>query len=465
MKTSQWIAALAALAGVVFIVTFAINYIGIAPQQAIPVKEQSDEPDPPTLTFVRKQYPYMDENQQLVGRLELEHLKPSYHDFWFKNENDEKIRIGGLRKSCKCQAIEVFILPAGYEVQHPSPVATAAAAGLTGLRGAAAADEESTQVSPELEKKASCVNLNPDDPNAEATVPPHGSGWVRMKWTGEKAGSVTLSVVLWMQNPDSGLTATLERRAFFLDPISVGDTDRSLGSFRPTSLPKEFAFLIWSSTRKEFKITKAEPYRPANRPAEIDPFVVGKPVELSLEECDQIEKGIGQRVVSAYRIPLSLLKVAPDGKTPFDLGHFRRQVEITTNVSSDKPITMIFTGVVQGDDVQVGGDDSGGVNFGSFRRDSQPMRFVFLRSGSPDLKLELDETRVPNYLQAKLTEESSIGGLGKTWKLEVSALKNVNGRFPREDDPAYRDSAVYVHTVGPAPQTIRIPAKGDAVDR
>ena len=81
------------------------------------------------------------------------------------------------------------------------------------------------------------------------------------------------------------------------------------------------------------------------------------------------------------------------------------------------------------------------------------------------MKLELDRARVPEFVQAALSEETATGGLGKAWKLQLTILPVAYGPFPRDDDPAYGDSAVYIRTSGPSAQSVRVGIRGDAVDR
>lgn len=469
MKMSQRIGLLTALVLVVFVLTYFLNYIQ-SPPATDQAAQSGEEADLATLNFPIRSYPYMTVNRWYVSQLELEHRKPGHQDYWFVNENDEKVRMGPISKSCKCQAIEVYVLPEGYKPRFPGPGpvrVAGAGVGPVGLRGLAAAaeDRESTR---DLQGQAeTVVELKPEDPNGEVTVPPRRAGWVRMKWTGEKAGRMILTAKLWMHHLNSGLTVDLERGAWFVDPARVTEpADRAVGVLKPEDLPRQLSFVVWSSTRNSFNVTKAEPVRPAGLPPSADAFEVGRPIAMTPDDCVRAEAEMpGQgRVRCGYRVPVTLRKLAPDGKTPFELGNFRRRVEVVTDVF-DKPLSVAFTGVVQSD-VQISGvDDGGGVPFGTFRRDSSPTRTVTIRSDAPGLQMELDRSRVPEYLEAKLTDESAPGGLGKTWKLDLRVKPTAFGPFPRDDDPAYRDSAVYVRSVGPTPQVIRVSVRGDAVDQ
>jgi hypothetical protein len=466
MKTSQWIAALAALVIVIFLSTFAINYVGPS-QNASSTSSAATEPEPASVTFPIKEYPYITRTGAIVGRLEMEYKKAGHQDYWFANENDEPVKLGAISKSCKCQGVEVFVLPEGYQARPlmsiPVPV-VALAVGPLGRRAMTILSEqrESTE---DLEAKAKVVTLNPDDPRADATVPPHCTGWVRMKWTGEKPGAQRLTVRLWMGHPGSGLEVQLERKSNFLESVMLAETEKRVGNLKPDDLPKQFSFYVLSPTRESFHLTKVQAVRPPTMPAESDAFEVGEPVALTADQCWALTREQKKWIVlSAYRIPVTLRKVAPDGKTPFDVGRFRRRVEITTD-ASDKPLLMTFSGSIPSD-LQISGvDEAGGVGFGTFRRAAGAERQVILRTAKPDLKLELDKKRIPEYVEATLEKDASTDGGTHAWYLRQKIASNVYGSFPRDDDPAYQDSAIYLRAIGATTtQSIRLEIRGDAVD-
>jgi hypothetical protein len=468
MKTSHWFGALVALVLVVFFVTFFSNYVGRSTSSDEPSNETS-EAEAARLTFLIKVYPYMARTGFLVSHYELEHRHPGHQDYWFYNDNDETVRIGAISKSCKCQGVEVFVLPEGYQARPPlsEPIPVSALPlGVIGRRALGVYAEERDSVA-DLESVATAVVLNPDDPKAQVDVPGHRAGWVRMKWTGEKPGRQKLTVKLWEHHAASGLEVELERNANFVDPVRVAGNEQTLGNLHQKDLPRTASFYVWSSTRKTFKILKAEPVRLTGLPASADAVVVGEPVALTTDQCLRARALLNLResqIRCAYRIPVTLQAVAQDGKTSIDIGNFRRRVDVTTDVS-DKHVSMAFSGVMQGSMEIQGVDEAGGISFGSFPCDSEPKRTVFVRSDDPNTKLELDKSRVPEHLRAILSDEPANGSTGKIWKLEVKVLPGVNGVFPREDDARYLDSAIYVRTIGPSPQSIRLAVRGDARDR
>src|SRR5579871_690880 len=129
MKTSQWIAALVALMVVVFLVTFFTNFVG---KSSSVDEDVSATEDLPTLTFFERTYPY----RGAFDNGEQEHRRPGHQDYWFVNNNDEPVRVGAVSKSCKCQGVEVYVLPEGYRPRHAGwAEAIGAATGSCALTG------------------------------------------------------------------------------------------------------------------------------------------------------------------------------------------------------------------------------------------------------------------------------------------------------------------------------------------
>jgi hypothetical protein len=115
----------------------------------------------------------------------------------------------------------------------------------------------------------------------------------------------------------------------------------------------------------------------------------------------------------------------------------------------------------------VSADAGGRVDLGNFvRRDGTRWRRLALESDLAGMELELERSRLPKYLEVRFPpkpEESKSGH--RTWRLEVRVPPNAaRGPFPRREDPAYRDSAVYVRIAGKTPRSIRIPVTGVAND-
>jgi hypothetical protein len=83
------------------------------------------------------------------------------------------------------------------------------------------------------------------------------------------------------------------------------------------------------------------------------------------------------------------------------------------------------------------------------------------------LKLEIDREHTSKFLEVKLEGPQSFPTGRQSWKLNVRVPPGkVHGSFPRQDDPLYRDSAVYVKMIdGQQTRSLRIPVQGEATDR
>ncbi len=167
-------------------------------------------------------------------------------------------------------------------------------------------------------------------------------------------------------------------------------------------------------------------------------------------------------IQSGYRIPLTLRAKAKDG-TPMDWGHFRRLVRLTSEDEGIEPVEVKVTGEVHGE-VTVGDQGRGTITLGPFRRSRGARGAIALQTDVQNLKLNLDSARLPPYLKVRFPKEPEKTANGhRTWLLEVEVPPNTaRGDFPRADDPAYRDSAIYVTTEEKPPRSIRIPVIGTA---
>src|SRR5262245_15308776 len=114
MKPAQWTGAVFALAAMVFVITFAMNYLGGRDNNSV-------QPTGPTarlnsLTFSAEEFPAQPQATPLpvaTKRLNCEVKKPEEHDFWFVNENAEPVAVGLKSKSCRCSHAELYVVPEG----------------------------------------------------------------------------------------------------------------------------------------------------------------------------------------------------------------------------------------------------------------------------------------------------------------------------------------------------------------
>jgi hypothetical protein len=255
----------------------------------------------------------------------------------------------------------------------------------------------------------------------------------------------------------------------YLEPFHIANADRQqrLGERHPRDLPLQRWILCWSATRDVLHLAPRL-LRVRGKP-ETDPFVVGQPVPLSQQECQYLEKNIADpndfsRVRCAYRIPLTIREKADDG-TLLDIGPFRRLVVVKV-ADLDHEETVQVEGVIQGDVYVGGSEDSARVNFNKFDRGQGSTQTVRVWSETPGLKLEVDKARTATFLDIQLPEPEKNAEGKQVWRMRVSVRPNqVEGQFPRDNDPTYRDSAIYLRSSGPDKRTMRIAVMGIAVAR
>lgn len=446
MKRLQLGIAFALLVGMVFLITFAMNYLG----SSLPTPVESVPAQPVrALVFLQKNFP-----PEAVPGLEAEtHVRGSV-DYPFYNPNEEEVSIGLNRKSCRCAGVEVLVMPeANRKLVQPWALT------LCGSTTPLLAIPIAAQGRAVVEKGATGTELLEKDESA--VVPGKAMGWVRLHYKGERSGPQTLDATLWMDDR-SGSQATLQLRMIYYPPFTV-EPILDIGTLRDDDLQKSVTrhIVLWSATRAALRV-EAKSAFVRGSPAQ-DPFVVGKPEPLSAVELANLARS----AKCGYRIPITLLPRSPDGEVPFDLGPFRRWVNLSSpDVDEDaKPIAV--TGRIRGL-VEIGSDDEiSEINFATFPQARGRRETIQLYSDFADVKLSFDRQRTPDYLQATITEVKSPDAR-RTWELRAEVLPNkVSGPFPRRTDPALRDSAFYLNAQlpGKPPRSIRIAAVGNATLR
>jgi hypothetical protein len=481
MKQAQWTGAVLVLAVMVFVITFAMNYLGNTATDS-GAKGVDDGEENLELTFDLPQYP--------PGKapLEAEGQSPGWHDFWFVNWNEKPVRFGLGKKFCKCSSLELFLMPSewverrGVLAAGQSALGAWEGAGMARLTGAAAS-EIADPVLRNLQEDQKPEPVEFTEQTDTASIPAHGIGWVRLKWTGERnsAGENTsMWANVWTTNRTAGPGTTLSVRMRVLGHVRVasGDREKNLGGRTLQDLPFTTKVLCWSSTRHNFAV-QAELVKLRNLLGP-DPFMVGSPEPLTPAECSQLEQDLRLaaekdktnetdlgRVLAGYRIPVTIRNRVGETKTALDLGPFHRQLEIRMLGDDRDPVSITLTGRIEGE-VAIGGDmDKGRIRFGRFERNKGSKTQTINLWTEPGVKLELDLRRTADFLEVRWADKPETASDGRLlWHLEATVRPNqVLGDFPRTDDPTYRDCAVYLKTVGDRPQTVRIPVEGIAYVR
>jgi hypothetical protein len=455
MKQFQVAFALILLAAMVFVVTFAMNFLGggAGPRAGAEPKQQLE------LLFANKVHP-----EDNFSSVEREEKSSGHHDYWFCNTNAKPVRLGLAGKNCKCSNVEVYLLGAEASRKLLGDKAIDGPESLAKLLATAMAQ-------PEAERQAARTELQQE--SDFATVPAGGVGWARVVYKGEKSGPQMVSAKMWMDDPRQGPTATLELRLTFHEALRVQQT-LDFGTLTEDEIARGVTDYIYcySAIRSDLKPPEATAARSKGGP-ESDPLVIGKAVPLSDKEREEMLQRMKQarpdptdapvtKALSAFKIPVTVNAVSSDGKTPFDLGPFRRRVLISSPGLDGEPKSVVIHGRVRGL-IEVGNDeDSGDLNFRSFPRAVGRSLKLPLHSNTAGVKLEVDPQRTAAFLKASLQQV----GDRSNWTLNVEVLPNrASGPFPRRD-PLYEDSAVYLKATAPGkpPRPVRIGVTGTAAE-
>ncbi len=479
MKQAQWAGAIVVLAAMVFAITFAMNFLGGGggEKKAIVVKEGRQLRFHYAMGPIKGGYVACEPDPKKV-----------YHcDFWFDNNNLEAVKVGLDRTSCKCSAVELYTLNeegrnlllglaagmAGRAAEPAHPLLGGLWHRLYVVPGTFALEEV---VRPRAQEGAEGRELLKGEEAVD--VPAGAVGWVRLSWKGQEGETSAFSATLWSQEKGAN-PQVVQALAAFHKPVRVLPL-YELGELKDEDLQskeRRLEVVCWSSTRENFRLAAAPSEGLPRTPAS-STFVVGKPVLLTRAQRDRLSERNNDpeqpdhtrrgKVLCAYRVPIALKGLAADGKTPFPIGPFRRVVVLKSDEDVE-PLRVEVRGRVVGL-VDVGADaDGGGLLLGEFSQSQGARGSIAVRSRVPGLTLELDEERTKvaaPFLRVKLLAETKSEEVRQAWELRVVVPpKEAYGKFPRREDPAYEDGAVYLKAreKGKPERTIRVPVAGDAL--
>jgi hypothetical protein len=468
MHTKQWVGAILALAAMVFVLTFAMNYLS-SPSKSV----RAPAADSPRLTFALSVFP----------PLQVEVNKAFFHDFWFENRNeDREVKLGLLPNSGKDLRVtraELFVLPESkvsqltgftatrwfetlFASSAPAPTGTPAdlAIPLGRLgRVAALAIAPERKTDSDLLEKLEGQPLNLEDTRK---VPPRSIGWVRLHWATDKLGPTAVEVNLWTDHRQAEVKTVLQGQILVLPPLLVMP-EIDVKSVDVSSLPRGLSVSFGSPTRSSLAVT-VEVERDGRSEKSDHLVTAGQPQRLSEAECRELEKAFGGKMLlrCAYSFTLKLRDVSEDG-TPVELGRFQRYLKLDAGEGVPKQ-RVVLEGLVQGD-VQVGDRQEGGMaQLGVFPAEQGTKREIVVQSDVPGLQLEVDPARTAAFLEARLEKRDEAPSGHQTWVLTVRVPPGkVHGKFPNADEPVLRDSAVYLRRKGGPPRSIRIPVWGTAI--
>ena len=465
MKPMQIVLLLALVVAIIFGVTFASMYVS-RPPDTPSKKRPADVPVNPTLhlNFEQPIFPYA--NARPTDRIVTEYGQMGHHDFWFENANDEEMRLGLSKLSCKCAEAKVCIAPKEWRAPLAQAVATSVGVGSQPLgwvpMGAAVVQKRT-----DLAESAEGLETLKVGPPGVA-VPPRSSGFLRLEWEakrGVRAGPRTemFGVEIWWQSPSAG-GATLEANALLAEGVWLDVDDLSTGTLGPNGLA-ERTVLLWSATRRQFAVAEVVSSAP-------DFVTCSQPEPMTDEDRQELlRRGVGVWIReklerysidprSGYRLRITVREQKPDGSR-FDEGLFLHHIRIKPRekIILPDPLEVAVRGAVRGDVSLVGAEH--GINLDQFAVSQGIRRQIALQIERKDLSLKVD--RAPGFMKVRLSEPEPDARGRRTWKLTLEIAPNtVAGAFPRRDSEEYRDSAIYLKIEGAVNRRLRIPVTGHA---
>ncbi|HZV05880.1 MAG TPA: hypothetical protein VE999_12425 [Gemmataceae bacterium] len=469
MKPAQWTAILV-FALMVGGISFVTVYLGGSSRTIDEVVPEA----PPTLTFPIKAVGL---GRDIPLVTEIRHH--GHQDYWFVNESGQDLDVGLIEKGCTCSTVEIAVAPpswwTGYAGRWAATQVLAAAQ--LPLRGW----EELTILAllntrerkfPELPDNGTDPILLDKDQANSFRVPAGAIGRVRLNWSQPQTRDLNTHADLWIGQRTGTAHARLDARVLIVEPALLiakqvtlpAVTIRELAYLEKSKAGKQDWIICGSLTRQHFHM-KAELMHERIK-AESDAVELGEPIPVDSEELRKETEKFGEHmptILSGFKIPVMVKAHAKDG-TPVEWGHFRRYIRMTAEDSNDSVMVEV-TGEVLGD-VNVGevGKVRGTLDLGPFPRKRGTHGRIMLRTDERDLDLELDASRLPEYIKASLKPKEMTRG-HRSWELRVEIPPNAaSGEFPRNDSPVYRDSAVYVKTKEKLPRSIRVPVMGTAND-
>lgn len=373
--------------------------------------------------------------------------------FWFRNENPAEVHFGFRGFSCaSCtNARAAVVPPEAFDDFVLRCAVPALPIGLTGVPVPLPAGAYA-----ELFAKLTWTDFGVDKFDVVVKVPPAANGrptWgvLRIGFKATQLGPKGPMAVFSAQI--AGTKGVATEYPFVIHFSGVESFDVSPKAFDSGDLaegapPQSFNAYFWSVIRKPGELAP-----PVVKVANDDPFLTaGTPEAMTEAELEKLvgrfwsEKDLGAKILSAYRIPLTLRRDVP-GKLP-DIGQFEKEVFVSG--AGDKVQKIQVKGRVTG---LVWLQDSTKLDLKSYNAKLGTEVKASLASGRQDLELELlaDETK-PRFLQVAIGGAKVEPG-SKTWPLTVTVPAN-QGYEP------YWNGVIVLRTKGPNPQKVRIPVSG-----
>ncbi len=270
-----------------------------------------------------------------IARLgEVEWKMEHHHDFWFAGSSTEHVELILYSKGCKCSDIQIAFAPGEWKNLSRD----------------------------EQKRRGPCTECIWHELTVEnhdgITVPAGATGWIRLSWKGDKIGRENLTATL-MAN---GQKFDFQAEVIFTPPVRVAVIhDRRMPAGSKITLPPvgqmeaffahvddldqatapscQVEFLCWSPTRPRFTLETS-----TTNPC----VIVGKPMQLTDKECQDLVKTEDQRVLCAYRVPVTVHERL-NNDTQLDLGPFLFPVTFMGHDPELEGARAFVDGVVRGE--------------------------------------------------------------------------------------------------------------------
>jgi hypothetical protein len=457
MKTGQWVLAVVVLATMVFAITFGMNYLGSS-------RDSSSTKGPPKeglrLTFPVAMYPTNTDSYMMC-----EYGRPGSCYFWFENPHAREVKVGLVEKSCQCS--RVFYHPASPEtpakwVATQAGLAAAGPLGPLNVEALAAyrddwADEQLSQ------RLGEGTELTPATAQA---VPPGALGIIHLTFKTERPEQRNHDLTLWTDTKANGIRTKLQARTYVIKALQVPN-EFAFGTLTDKDLPARRDLYFFSPTRSSLQVklqVVSDGRKPENDTFQVGPITPATDAE-SAKSLGLIVDEFRIPVRCAYKVTVTVGANVANGSAPSEVGVIRRYLEFKSTDEGVEPEQVPVTGRIESL-VKIGNvSNDGHVVFGPFPAERGAERKVLLESDVPGLELEVDQTRLPPFLEVPRLEKFKPRGAHQSWRLTLRVMPNkANGRFPDPAVDAVRDSAVYIKATQKdkpdKPRLIRIPLAG-----
>lgn len=416
--------------------------------QVLSVKKEADATKPPDTPPERGLVLPKTQSETIYSEMAP---TSGFCDYYWVNPMNNSLDVGLEMKSCKCTGVEIRNLnPLERETYLRSTPAGAVAqtfgAAPLSLGCLTTGAALRNQLQPILGPSGDWVSLMDKDP--KLTVPPEGTGLLRLRYEGKTEGPQRLKAVIWSEPVGRFLSRTytpVELPMLYVKPLIVQPPDADIKELSSGG-HRSIGFICFSATRMDYSL-KA-------RPEHDDPCVEAKCEPITPEEAAKYLEESGDKIplLGCYLVKVTVHENR-NGRQ-LDFGPFRRRIILSSDAIADQAVLVVKGSVAS--DLRVVGEKHNQVSLETFDADKGVEKAVPIESDRPGLKLQL-ETHAPEVLQVDLGKPEPTPSGGQQWKLVVKVPANrLHGLLPV-------DSEIVLKTQDTPPRRFRIPVVGHAV--